>query len=214
MNDHMQQLARLQKALPYFLFLCFGAAYLMPWIQGEAAAFTMHGYDLAEWTSLNPIVQQETPALLTAWLLRSAPVCAALLLMLGTGSKPLAWLIIFLLAVGMLPPFEFVNDLNNANYRQQLLIAGLIVVAAVVGALLHNRPASLFVGFAAAALGALASAFGVINAADLYTHWGLLGQTGIGVPAATAALLGAAWVSRPNKIRAAQFFSLPSTVGN
>lgn len=198
MNEHPHELAPLQKALPYILFLCFGAAYLMPWIYGGAAAFTLHGYDLAEWASLNPIVQQETPALLTAWLLRSAPIYAAFLLMLGTGSKPLAWLIALLLAVGMLPPLGFFNDLNNENYRQQLFIAGSIVVAAGGGALLHNRPASLFVGFGAALLGTLAGIFGFINAVNLYADWGLSGQIGIGVPAAAAALFGAAWVSRPN----------------
>ncbi|MFQ3568059.1 MAG: hypothetical protein SNJ59_13795 [Aggregatilineales bacterium] len=213
MNNHPSELGRLHQALPYIFFLCFGAAYLMPWIDGDGgtAAFTLHGYDLAEWTSLNPIVQQETPALLTTWLLRSAPVYATFLFMLGTGLKPLAWLTVLLLAVGMLPPFEFVNDLTNANYRQQLFIAGLVVVAAAGGVLLHNRPASSLVGFIAALLGSFASFYGVINATTLYAHWGLSGQVGIGVPLAATALLGAAWISRPNRIRAAEFSSLPST---
>lgn len=97
---------------------------LLPWVTLPGAGLSLNPTDLAEWTSLAPAVRAQTPALLTTFLLRTPLVIAALLVALAADQRR-AWaaLLIALLAVAQLPPFEFLADSGNSNYQQQALMA-------------------------------------------------------------------------------------------
>lgn len=107
------------------------AGYLLPWLSLGANGLTYNGYDLAEWTTLNPAVQVGTPPLLPSLLLRLSLVCVALLVVLiGTQSKWLKLVFLTGFTIALLPPFEFLANSANPNYRQQF---GLSVFTFLAG---------------------------------------------------------------------------------
>jgi hypothetical protein len=67
--------------------LLFLAAGLLPWVQVSGAGLNLNPVDLAEWTSLAPAIQSQSPPLLTTALLRTFLVVATLLLALGCGTR-------------------------------------------------------------------------------------------------------------------------------
>ncbi len=109
----------------------FGAliACYLPWINHPAAALSFNAYDLAEWTSLSPAVRSGSLPLLAPFLLRAVFGGLALLFGLRALRSDGIWarlgyaLLALILALTLLPPFEFFRGAgDDPNYRQQALI--------------------------------------------------------------------------------------------
>jgi hypothetical protein len=157
-------------------------------VDGGSASLTFGAYDLAEWTSLHPAVRSVEPALVMTLMLRLVPALLVIGLAAWTslkrGSVPwwLAGLAVLAAAGGLLPPFEFIANTGDPNYRQQFIVA-LIALIGGLGAwsgLLghHSRWITL-----AAAVGALiCAAVGLTQALTLFAGFRLDVATGIGGP--------------------------------
>ena len=98
--------------------------YFGPWVAHETAALTVTGFELAHLTRL-----QGSPASLTPELFLTPLVAAAILLGLlaNQPTNKLLTLAAALLALAVLPPYQFILD---AQYRGQLALAagGLLLV--------------------------------------------------------------------------------------
>jgi hypothetical protein len=129
--------------------------YFLPWLVGGGTSLTFGAYDLAEWVSLR------LPArpLEIVLLLRAIPVLLAILIGLLASNQrrwSAAWwaslFAILLIAIGLLPPFEFFLDSSqrgDVNYSQQFRLAGAALIFslfALSGILRRFYAAALIVG--------------------------------------------------------------------
>ena len=122
------------------------AAYYLPWVYHRAAALTFNANDLAEWTSLAPVVRDAGIPFLVPFLLRMVLAFLALLFALSAtcAHKPIGrWgfaLLAILLAITLLPPPEFFRGAwNDANYRQQFGIALATTLGLIAVVVLQRR---------------------------------------------------------------------------
>ena len=158
--------------------------YLLPWIVASSGPMTLNAFDLAEWASLVPAQRGTFPPLIVPLLLRTQPVLLSLLLsVIAVGRKGMAVaaLAICLVAIAQLPPFEYVYDINNLNYRQQFVLA---VVSLVAGLLLlpHGRRwIALAVKLALAIVGIGTATLGLSGAMALFSQFGLAAVPGAGI---------------------------------
>jgi len=113
--------------------------YTLPWSTHSTSSLTFGAYDLAEWSSLHPAVRFVEPILQTPLLLR---LPAALLLMAFALNVPSsrfsrAWWIAFAVvivgAIALMPPLEFFSATDDPNYRQQALVATVALLGGLVG---------------------------------------------------------------------------------
>ncbi len=128
-------------ATTVYLLLILGlAGYLLPWTVAPTAPLTLNAYDLAEWTTLHPN-QRGTPLIAPLLLRSQLPIIAMLTALFACGRriKPMAALMIALLALAQLPPLEFVTiSRHDSNYQQQFLLAAISLVAGL--GLLARKP--------------------------------------------------------------------------
>ena len=124
--------------LPLMLILLAWVGTYFPWSFAGIAAFNANLYDLAEWSSLNPVVRAEPLPLLATFCLRAMVGLLAVLLTVQAAHRPwrsLAWGLrglALLIAVGLLPPLDFFRgQFNDPNYQQQAIIATISTVAVV-----------------------------------------------------------------------------------
>lgn len=118
------------------------AGYLLPWAVSSSAPMTLNAYDLAEWASLHPAQRQTTPPLLAPLLLRVQLVILTLILALSASGRPMRAMsaaAVVVLALAQLPPFEYVYDIANLNYRQQFGLALASMIAGLAATRLANR---------------------------------------------------------------------------
>ena len=105
--------------------------YLLAWIVAPSASMTLNAFDLAEWTSLHPVQHTTTPPLLVPLLLRlHLLLLLTILALISRGLLPrtvMAAAVLFV-ALAQLPPLEFVRQLGDANYRQQVGLAAATLV--------------------------------------------------------------------------------------
>ena len=170
--------------LSYALILAGIVGVAQPWIVAPAASMTLNATDLAEWASLIPTQRATAPPLLTPLMLRLQLWILALQigLLAGRGrAMALSAMAVCLLAVAQLPPFEFVYDANNLNYRQQF---GLALSSALAGLVLlpfRRRGIQALLMGALAATGIVTSAIGLSQAIGLYASFGLHAASGAGL---------------------------------
>lgn len=162
--------------------------YFVPWVDAGSASLTFGAYDLAEWTSLHPAVRFVEPALVMTLLLRLVPallvigLAAWASLCRGSGLWWLAGLTVLIAAGGLLPPFEFIANTGDPNYRQQFVVAltaligGLASWSGLLGR--HHRWITL-----GTAIGALAcAAVGLTQALALFDGFRIDTAVGTGGP--------------------------------
>ena len=113
--------------------------YLLPWAVASSAPMTLNAYDLAEWASLHPAQRQTTPPLLAPLLLRAQLVVLSSIIALSVSQRWVAAAAVVALALAQLPPFEYVYDIANLNYRQQFVLALVSLVAGLAATRLRNR---------------------------------------------------------------------------
>jgi hypothetical protein len=166
----------------------------LPWVSNPGAGLSLNPVDLAEWTSLHPAIQAQSPPLLTTFLLRTPLLVVAALIGLSVG-RAARWpaaLAIAALAVAQLPPFEFVRDLESANYRQQALMAALTLAGGWLALFGIQRDRGGIIGAVVALAGLIAAVFGAAGALGAMRDFGLPAQPGPGLLVYSAALIGVA----------------------
>lgn len=167
------------------------ASCLLPWLVNPAAGLSLNPVDLAEWTSLTPAVQAQTPPLFTTFVLRTPLLVVALLAGLAANRhRGWAALFILLLAVAQLPPFEFLKDAGNSNYRQQLLMAVLTGGLGLIVLFRLPRRFTLAGAGITAGFGLMAALLGVASALREMQAFALPVQIGPGIVLYCAALVG------------------------
>lgn len=157
--------------------------YALSWIVAPVGSMTLNGHDLAEWASLVPSQRATSPPLLASLLLRLQPLMLSLLLgsaAAGRGGMALSAAAICLLAAAQLPPFEFVYDINNLNYRQQFGLAAFSLIGGLCLIPLRSRRPSLMVVLFITAAGLVTSALGLSMALELYGVFSLDAVAGAG----------------------------------
>lgn len=166
----------------------------LPWALNPGAGLSLNPADLAEWTSLNPVIRAQSPPLAATFLLRTPLLVVAALFGLAAGhsARWLALLLILVLAAAQLPPFEFVRDLANANYQQQALLAALTTLAGLLALFVLPRSRAPGVGAAAAIAGLAAAFIGACSAITEMRALGLNTVAGPGLGVYSAALVIAA----------------------
>lgn len=158
--------------------------YAQPWIVAPSGAMTLNAFDLAEWASLTPAQRGASPPLVAPLLLRLQPVILSSLLgLIAAGRKGMALsaLAICMLAAAQLPPFEFVYDINNLNYRQQFFLATGSLAAGAFLLRLQSRRLTGFIMAALAVVGIVTAALGLATAASLYGDFGMDAAHGAGI---------------------------------
>ena len=157
------------------LLACF-----LPWLQGPGAALTLNAWDLAEWSSLNPLSQVALPALGASFGLRALPLfLLALALCRPRVPLPLRAALTLLLAIALLPPLEFFrSDLADPNYRQQLALAFIALLTGLASGLHLARLPLTAALLSAAAL--LTASLALSAALALHRSLGLDAAPGIG----------------------------------
>lgn len=160
----------------------------LPWVMNSGAALTLNAIDLAEWTSLYPAVMGEAIPMSTTLLLRLPFVCAAAAIGFGFNrARILRALLVIVMTLGLLPPFEFLGAFDNPNYRQQALIAILTLIIGLMGAAgIGNgfRPAIVTIG---SVLGLFAVLIGVSRGLMFMQELRLSPGIGIGAVLAVGA---------------------------
>jgi hypothetical protein len=107
--------------------------YYLPWYTHPSAGFTLHGFDLAEWSSIHPATRSSSPPMLTSFLLRLPQLILIVALALvanGCADARVRWVLrgtALLLALRFLPPSDFFTGAarDDPNFRQMMLLTGL-----------------------------------------------------------------------------------------
>jgi hypothetical protein len=168
--------------LALLLALC---AYALPWVitfgsTGFNTSLSPGAYDLAEWASLAPTVQTESPPLLTAFLLRAPLACVGLLAAFAAPKQWLGGLAALVVAVALLPPLEFVRDPGNMNYRQQFALAAITFIGGLVAASAVLRRYHRWIALGIAMIGLVATAIGLMRGYELMLNFDLASVVGLG----------------------------------
>lgn len=162
------------------LSLLLVLAYVLPWTASPVASLSPGAYDFAEWASLHPAVRAQSPALLTALLLRLPLTCIALIVALTPSQNSARWLRLvggggaLALTLAQLPPPEFfISASGDSNYQQQFTLALTALIGsgiALSGVLRHFRLALIAL---LALAGAAAGWIGMTQGLALLNGFGL-----------------------------------------
>jgi hypothetical protein len=144
---------------------------------------TLNAFDLAEWTSLYPAQRHTSPPLLAPLLLRAQLVILTLTFSLIASRWPwraISAIVVLILALAQLPPFEYVYDIANVNYKQQffLALASLIGGLAAIG--LGRRRFARILLIAQPVIGMMTAYAGVSLAFDVYRQLQSVASIGLG----------------------------------
>ncbi len=119
------------------LFALLLGAYSLPWIITPVTSLSLNAYDLAEWSSLHPVVRTAAPPLLLTFGLRFLLVLACLLFVLwprsGRASSGMRLFVSLLGTAALLPPFEFFGEsFDDPNYQQQAALALFLMIFSIL----------------------------------------------------------------------------------
>ena len=191
-NDRMQRRPLL---LLLTLLLLGLVGYLLPWAVSASAPMTLNAYDLAEWASLHPAQRQTTPPLLAPLLLRAQLAILTLILALpasGRSMRAICALAVVALALAQLPPFEYVYDIANLNYRQQFGLALASLIAGLAATRLANRRIIRMLLVILPIAGIFAVIAGVTQALEVYRLTQTVAGIGLGPWLLCASYIGIA----------------------
>ncbi len=179
--------------------------YSLPWLINPGNGLTVNAYDLAEWTSLSPVVRTQ-PLLYTSLFLRLPLMLITWLIALVTPQPrfSIVWLchtaLCLSLVIAQMPPLEFLMQPNDPNYQQQFGLASLSLFGVFLGlsGWLHRIRFWLIQGTIILAL--IALIMGHTQAMPLMQQfhlpavtglgfWGMLGLWGVGWLGGIVALL-------------------------
>lgn len=158
--------------------------YIQPWIVVPTGSMTLSAFDLAEWASLIPAQRATSPPLLAPLLLRLQPVILCLILGAVADSRAkmaIAAIAILLLAAAQLPPFEYVYDINNLNYRQQFFLAIVSLIGGIAAIPLRRLSLVALATMVLPIVGLVSSLLGLAQAEALYRSFQLGAASGAGI---------------------------------
>jgi hypothetical protein len=174
----------LRTSLLFLTYAVILVVYALPWVVNPGAGLSPGGYDLAEWASIHPISGGETPPLFTVLLLRLPLVCATVsftfFLSLSRNNRISGGIAVLLMSVALLPPFEFLNDTGNWNYRQQLALAIITLIGGTFGLTGWTSKYRRIVGTVLALIGAVACLMGLSRALTVMQGFNLPTHLGVG----------------------------------
>ena len=157
--------------IPWLVIALIG--YYLPWLYHNAAGLTFNAYDLAEWISIHPAVRDGNPPLLAPFLLRAVLGALALLAALRA-ARSFGWerwlytVFALALAITLMPPLEFFRDAaDDPNYRQQFILAVVVLVLFLGIAAASYRPWLKWVEVTVPTLTAVATIWGVVLALNV-----------------------------------------------
>lgn len=145
---------------------------------------TLSAFDLAEWASLIPAQRATSPPLLAPLLLRLQLVMLCLILGTVADSRAkaaTAAIAILLLAVAQLPPFEYVYDINNLNYRQQFFLAVASLIGGFAAIPLRQQRLVTLATIVLPIVGLVTSIAGLTQTEALYRQFQLGATIGAGI---------------------------------
>ena len=170
-----------KQPLPLLILLTLALlGYVLPWAVTSSAPMTLNAYDLAEWTSLHPAQRHTEPPLLAPLLLRAQLVILTLTLALAASGRWTTALVVLLLALAQLPPFEYVYDVANLNYRQQFGLALFSLSAGLVATRFGQRRLMRFLLIVLPILGLVSVYAGVSQAFEVYRQLQSAASVGMG----------------------------------
>lgn len=153
----------------------------LPWLSTPGVSLSFNAYDLAEWTSLNPVVRSANPTLLLTLLLRLPLPCLALAVIWLIRNPILRLIIVGVIALALLPPLEFFTGAGaDPNYQQQFALA---IASLILGLLAFVKPlqkARLWIVIALLLLGLVGSLVGLLQTLHLMEDFKVPVQVGIG----------------------------------
>ncbi|MBZ0299737.1 MAG: hypothetical protein K8J31_08360 [Anaerolineae bacterium] len=168
----------------WILLGLMASALSLPWLDNPGASQTLNVMDLAEWSSLHPVVRATVPPLLAPCLLRSLWVGVGALIAFMPSSRHGWWLraaLVGLIAVALLPPFEFfVSDREDMNYRQQLMLSIALVLIGGIGLSRRFESAHRRIQLAVVGIGAAFSLIGLWMSQGFMLEFGLPTNMGFG----------------------------------
>ena len=117
--------------------------YSLPWTAQSGAALTLSAYDLAEWSSLHPVVREGFLPFAVTFGLRIIPALLLVVFVVDSSSRHWERLIMTaLIAIALLPPVTFfLQGLNDANHCQQMAVS--ILTLAMSGISITMTPRAL-----------------------------------------------------------------------
>ena len=170
--------------IPLFIGVVL-VGYFLPWVLTRASSLSLGAYDLAEWSSLHPVVRQTVPFLWTTLALRIPLAVVGILLAAyvrkKTGSLVIAAIVLLATAGALLPPLEFFTTYrDDPNYRQQftLSLLTLVIGFSVIIGKLKRLQTGMLIGVSV--LGVIASAIGLYQANSLLQGFELHTAIGLG----------------------------------
>jgi hypothetical protein len=160
-------------------------ALYLPWGWHQNASLSPNLHDLAEWITLSPQSQAQSPPLLGSLPLRGSTAMLAILvgmLVARHGSRfsragiVLGLVVSIGLALTLFPPLDFLSDSGNLNYRQQFLTAACALVG-ILGFIVVGKRFSVQVwnslGLLVAFGAGLLAISGLILAQDMFLTLGV-----------------------------------------
>ena len=182
-------------ALLLLILLLLGLlGYVSPWAVTRSAPMTLNAFDLAEWTSLHPAQRHTEPPLLAPLLLRAQLVILTLIFALTASGRSITALVVLLLALAQLPPFEYVYDIANVNYRQQFVLALFSLIAGLVAILLGHRRFTRILLIVLPVIGIVTAYAGVSQAFGVYRQLQSVASVGMGPWLLVASYIGIATI--------------------
>jgi len=154
--------------------------YAFPWVVNPAASLSPNAYDLAEWTSLHPVVRAETPMLLTSLLLRLPLACLALLIAFRARRSWFSVIVVLLIGAALMPPLEIIKAMGDPNYDQQAALAVITLIGGAIGLSGILPRARRWVAAGIGLVGAVASVIGLLQGYSLMRDFQLPTQIGLG----------------------------------
>ena len=170
--------------IPFLLVLAV-VGYLLPWVITPAQSLSMGAYDLAEWTSLHPVVRQTLPFLWTTLALRVPLAILGILLAAYVAStlyrRILGLLIVFITAIALLPPLEFFTIYrNDPNYQQQLFLVIATLFIGILIIMCRNKPLQRVLPIFLSLIGCVSAAIGLYQGYMLMKGFALPTSVGVG----------------------------------
>jgi hypothetical protein len=160
-------------------------AYLLPWVTNNAAGLTMGAYDFAEWLSKIPI--GESRVYNSVFLLRGQLFLLTCFITFGA-KKPfftadwwLRFILGILLVIAQLPALNLLpNIATDINRQQQVILAGLSLIALGLGLSGVVSRWWGFLSFALAILAITTSIYGLVLGIELMRAYNLAANLGLG----------------------------------
>ena len=167
-------------------------AYALPWVITDGlTALSQGAYDIAEWTSIHPVVRASNPTMLTSFLLRLPLTFLAIVVgfsaptpILKSGWWWLAAIAVLVITASSLPPLEFFtgsSERNDPNYQQQFYHTVVGFAGGIFGLSGLVKPVRPYVRLVAAIGAAVSGIIGITRATDVMQDLMLPAQIGPGV---------------------------------